>query len=434
MAVADDTFTIKIGIKNPVYAIISKCDEELISGSLRYVFDKYAYMGTESLQSVIMGPRPDDVPEDWVIDHKNRNKLDNTHENLRWVSKSFNSWNCVRKDPRLTEGSTSRFKGVSKKDKTGPQWRARGISSISSTSTSAGFHHTEREAAIASATAYVRAYGEWAETSDLLVSEDQSLPDALLSPEEMREIVMSISAAAAAAAAAVVVSDAIVTEITKEKGVEKLKNGRFKVQYRKKWVGSFGDFESAVACRRAHVAEVQEREWQDHLLLQPTKDRDGDVAIALKGDIGKGRMSKVDLCFWHLLTYKQSWNMNQQGYARCAKKMLHTAVMLLVDPKYVPSRDASIDHRDPDSKLDNRANNLRVATNLEQQRNKVKRTGTSSLHLGVSAALCGWAGCFSYTTSDGPQRYRVNRPTQEAVVALLNAKRLEIHGDKAVLG
>jgi hypothetical protein len=31
MAVADDTFTIKIGIKNPVYAIISKCDEELIS-------------------------------------------------------------------------------------------------------------------------------------------------------------------------------------------------------------------------------------------------------------------------------------------------------------------------------------------------------------------------------------------------------------------
>jgi hypothetical protein len=27
MAVADDTFTIKIGIKNPVYAIISKCDE-----------------------------------------------------------------------------------------------------------------------------------------------------------------------------------------------------------------------------------------------------------------------------------------------------------------------------------------------------------------------------------------------------------------------
>jgi hypothetical protein len=30
-----------------------------------------------------MGPRPNDVPADWVIDHKNRNKLDNTRENLR---------------------------------------------------------------------------------------------------------------------------------------------------------------------------------------------------------------------------------------------------------------------------------------------------------------------------------------------------------------
>jgi hypothetical protein len=57
-------------------------------------------------------------------------------------------------------------------------------------STLIGYFHTEREAAIASATAYVAPYGEWAETSDLLVSEDQSLPDALLSPEEMREIVI----------------------------------------------------------------------------------------------------------------------------------------------------------------------------------------------------------------------------------------------------
>jgi hypothetical protein len=79
---------------------------------------------------------------------------------------------------------------VSRKGQDGPQWRARGVNSH------VGYFHTEREAAIASA--YVRAYGEWAETSDLLVSEDQSLPDALLSPEEMREIVMSISAAAAA--------------------------------------------------------------------------------------------------------------------------------------------------------------------------------------------------------------------------------------------
>jgi hypothetical protein len=44
-----------------------------------------------------------------------------------------------------------------------------------------------------------------------------------------------------------------------------------------------------------------------------------------------------------------------------------------MDPAYVSGRDASVDHINPTDKLDNRACNLRVATNLEQQRNKCKR-------------------------------------------------------------
>lgn len=38
---------------------------------------------------------PAHVPEDWVIDHADRNRLNNTRGNLRWVSRSFNAWNCV---------------------------------------------------------------------------------------------------------------------------------------------------------------------------------------------------------------------------------------------------------------------------------------------------------------------------------------------------
>jgi hypothetical protein len=70
---------------------ISKSDLTLITGKLRMAFD-YVYMGSKSLPSI---GSPCDVPEDWVIDHKNRNKLDNTRENLRWVSRSFNAECCA---------------------------------------------------------------------------------------------------------------------------------------------------------------------------------------------------------------------------------------------------------------------------------------------------------------------------------------------------
>jgi hypothetical protein len=431
MAVADDTFTIKIGIKNPVYAIISKCDEALITARLRSVFNNYIYMGSVSLQSVVMGPRPVDVPGDWVIDHKNRNKLDNSRANLRWVSKSFNCWNQV---PRIHKPSTSRFKGVSRTVKVAPVWKATGPDR-----TYIGLFHTEREAAIASAASYVRAYGEWAENSDLLVTVDQSSPEALLSPAEMREIIISIASTSA--------GDllrhrsrghTVATNNAMERGVQKATNTTFKVTFRSKYIASFGDYESAVACRRAHVASVLERERQAYLLVEPTTDQDGDAVIMLSGRHGEGHVSKVDLRFWHRLTYKTKWDMDQYGYARCAndamRTMLHTAVMLMIDSKYIPSRNASIDHINPALKLDNRASNLRVATNLEQQRNKVRRPGSTSSHPGVSVTLDGWAGYFSYTTSTGRKQFRVKGKNEEEVTALLNAKRIEIHGDKAILG
>jgi hypothetical protein len=56
-----------------------------------------------------------------------------------------------------------------------------------------GYFATERKAAIASATACVRAYGEWAESSDLLFTADQSSPGALLSLEELTIIKRTIA-------------------------------------------------------------------------------------------------------------------------------------------------------------------------------------------------------------------------------------------------
>jgi hypothetical protein len=56
--------------------------------------------------------------------------------------------------------------------------------------------------------------------------------------------------------------------------------------------------------------------------------------------------------------------MTAEGYAKSSRTMLHTAVMLLIDLR-MSRVVTSIDHINPGSKLDNRACNLRVATNLE---------------------------------------------------------------------
>lgn len=194
--------------------------------------------------------------------------------------------------------------------------------------------------------------------------------------------------------------------------------------------------------RKAHVtaalAQKRELEWQAHWLLTPTQDCDGDVAISLSdGKYGSGLMTKVDSWLWHALTFRRSYHRSAHGYAVASGgALLHTSVQVLTDPAYIPSRDASIDHKDPAAKLDNRISNLRVTTHSEQQRNKVRRQGTTSSHLGVSFSRSRntWRGSFFYTTSDGPRNYQVQGKTEDAVTAVLNAKRIEVHGDKAVLG
>jgi hypothetical protein len=84
---------------------------------------------------------------------------------------------------------------------------------VESTNTYVGYFHTEREAAIAAATSYVRAYGTWAETSDLLLFTRPM--EALLSPEEMHATSLASTDTSAAP-----VQDHQGT------GVELLKNGR----------------------------------------------------------------------------------------------------------------------------------------------------------------------------------------------------------------
>lgn len=415
-----DVVTLRINDKYNMS--VSRPDVSKITGKLKMCFN-YAQAGLPdnraSVHSIIMGPRPDDVPKDWVIDHADRDKLNNTRENLRWVSRSFNIFNQVRggRDKPVA----SRFRGVKHPQKNGPRWCACGGAG----NAHIGYFTTEREAAIAAAKAYIRTYGEWAESSDLLFTADQSAPGALLSLEELADIKRTIAAEDALPPALV--------SITKGSGVRRLKSGKFEARFCQISLGNFSTLEAAVAARKKHIATVQEDKWQAHKRLPITYDEDGDAAITLGGKYATGAMSKVDMNFWHVLTFEQKWRIDRNGYAR-SQVLLHKAVMLLIDSDYVSSRDASVDHKDPTAKLDNRRSNLRVATHAEQMRNQAPRTGGTSIHVGISAVGNKWKGDFHYKTSEGRQRFCTPYlSTEREVGLLLNAKRREVHGDKAIL-
>lgn len=65
---------------------ISQEDFEQVSKHQWYLYDAYPTQTNNNtvvkLHQYIMGPRPDDIPADYVIDHADRNPLNATRSNL----------------------------------------------------------------------------------------------------------------------------------------------------------------------------------------------------------------------------------------------------------------------------------------------------------------------------------------------------------------
>lgn len=387
--------------------------ETLPDGKLHLYFN-YVYIGTRSVHSIILGPRPIDIPDTWVIDHKDRDIYNNCRDNLRWVSRSFNAWNA-----EVKARNTSVFKGVYL-DRAVGKWRAQVCGKH------VGRFDNERDAAIASATASVRKFGDLAATSDLLVG------PGLLTQDEMDTILYNIENVP-------VILKKPSTRTGKVAFGIYTRFGLYKVQYKGKFIASFEDKDEAIKFREEHVANVGQREWLAYKLTKPDVDEDGDVAIKLTHSSGDVKFSKVDLEFWHTLTHKRTWNLGPKGYISASINgtgvMLHRAVIDLIIPNYKPVKGKSIDHIIPSAKLDNRRKNLRIASNTLQQLNKVKRPNSKSIHKGVTRNQCNnWSGQFSYHVEGVEYTYCITKKDELEVVAALNIKRIEIHGDDAVLG
>lgn len=95
-------------------------------------------------------------PNGLEVDHVNGDKLDNRDENLRVATHAQNSKNKTRK---RTDGTSSKFKGVSW-DKRAGKWHARIMSGA--VAVHLGRFEKEQDAANAYAVAAVRLHGEFA--------------------------------------------------------------------------------------------------------------------------------------------------------------------------------------------------------------------------------------------------------------------------------
>lgn len=344
-----DTVTFSV---NGTPVTISMADQERVAAYRWHMWGKYPYSNVlnQSLHHFIIGPKSSDVPADYVLDHINRTSTDASQPNLRWVSPSFNAWNSV------VDVGISGYRGVKRKRS---QWMGlfRGKS--------LGCFQTEREAFIEYARACVREWPLWAPTSDLLVGEG------LLSVEEMGVIQKEDRQARAAR--------------NLPRGVFMI-NDRFQAKLGTTYLGCFASPEEASIVYETEAERHRQEAWEMHLRLPIPTNAHGDAVIQLSGSNARGAATLVPRQLWHFLTFNHSWCLSgkyAQGTWNGRVVKLHHLVYTLLNPFFVFEGGISVDHVNH-QELDNREDNLRAATRSMQARNKRKREGTSSKHVGVS--------------------------------------------------
>lgn len=351
-----------------------------------------------SLHAFIIGQRPSHIPENYVIDHGNRNKFDASHPNLRWVTPAFNMWNRVFV-------TSSPYRGV--------QWRPRerkwaACFHRAFVSGHLGYFDTAREAFMAYATAVVREWPVWAASSDLLVGEG------LLMQQEMEDIQ----------------ADADTQKAARELplGVSKHGNG-FMARYQRRYLGTYSTPEAAKRARDVECDKCNEEKWQAHLRTPIPLNSEGHACIILSSKNGAGAVHLVPPVLYHRLTFGRTWiakgEYAQNGW--CGYKVsLHVMVYQLLNPGYVPGSGSSIDHINNVEK-DSTEANLRPASQSLQLRNQKKRSGCSSAHKGIVRTKRNkknpWEATFHY---HGKHYYVGYFASEEAAVLALTTAKNEI--------
>ena len=342
--------------------------------------------------------------KDEVIDHRDRNGLNNMRENLRFATLSQNAQN---KDSIKTEKSDSKYFGVTKVP-CNNKWRAGALNIY------LGTFDTEIEAAIM--------YDKYS----YLVYGDGAMTNRLITYDEVKDLNL----------------DELIKSVKQARNERKLpanvtwfqdKYYRVRVTYNKKEysVGYYKSIEEAVKARdefKEKINKVNDKIDVAHNDREILRNNDGYAIIPTKNDKGEiNGAAIVDDDKWYNLM-KYSWNLDQHGYVigRIDSQLvcMHMILMNKDDQD-----DRIIDHTNG-IKFDNRLSNIRLATDSENSHNKDKKLGTLSKYYGVSKNRNRW---FAHITIKRKMIRLGYFDTEDEAAIVYNEKAKELYKEFARL-
>jgi hypothetical protein len=290
----------------------------------------------------------------FVIDHINRDALDNRKLNLHEIPINQNNQNKTK----TKKNTSSKYIGVCF-IKTKKNWAARcGTKSL-------GYYKTEIDAAIMYDKYTYVLYGEHASNNRLIKFEDTS--NLTLDDFQSKKIIKNLDKD----------GNELPMHITFVKD-------KYKIQltYKKKRFYSIhSSIKEAILqldIYKKEIKEMEEKEEKENIQKQILRNDEGFAIINIYNEKKKiVAVSIVDDNKWHELS-KFKWylgNNYAQAYIKRKKQFMHRYLM---DAKI----NEIIDHNNNNS-LDNRISNLRPATPAQNNYNKSKSENTSSIYKGV---------------------------------------------------
>lgn len=336
-------------------AKVSNEDYDIVNKYYWYVHNGYA-IGTINKISMHRFILKDDIHfnnKNYVVDHIDGDKLNNTRDNIHYVSKKHNSQNKKKQ-----EKCSSKFIGVSARRK---KWIAQ------CSGFNLGAYNTEEEAAKIYDTFVLLKFGPNAKTNKEIFIKNNINWDIIY------DNIKNIN----------------INSLIKSKEVEKLPNRIYKNKY--------GYYSKIIINNNQFITQYREilndavNDFEKNLIeiekTEKKKDKFGNTIIISS----TGREIIIDDDKWNDLI-RYSWNIYDDGYVRGKIKnkdyYLHR---YLLNPK----KDEIIDHID-NNKANNKLSNLRISTFIQNSQNRNKKQGCSSKYIGVCYVYNKWQSTIKY--------------------------------------